>query len=226
MRLPSAPCRLLTDAQFRFRVGRKVLFRFLQFGMILSLLIVCGMETLVVLGMHNYTPWSELASNASPHVFYGTSLLGRAGILYIGGMMVIINATGLSGTSQLSSLILIGCVFWMAAYAISCVDVLVFRHRLPKAPRTFKVPFGPVIPILGIAGNIFMMANISSDPSVRAMIYRFVLLVFAALAVYAVVWIRKVMKMPLFRPVPVQTVMAMENEMYQFVRKKRKQKSA
>lgn len=29
------------------------------------------------------------------------------------------------------NLILIGCVFWMAAYAISCVDVLVFRRRLP-----------------------------------------------------------------------------------------------
>lgn len=246
-------------------------------GMILSLLIVCGMEMLVVLGMHNYTPWAELAANASPHVFYGTSLLGRVGtawmvlvsvfavistvnsaisslayisagmakigllprffmkrnrhgspyvgILFIGGLMVIINATGLATTSQLSTLILIGCVFWMAAYAISCVDVLIFRKRIPKTPRTFKVPFGPVIPVLGISGNIFMMYNISSDPATRAMIYRVVLLVFAALAVYSVVWIKKVMKLPLFKPVPLKDVMAMESEMYYIVRKNEKKTS-
>lgn len=245
--------------------------RNIPLGMILSLVIVCGMETLVVLGMHNYTPWAELAVNSSPHVFYGNSLLGSlgtawmvlvsvfavistvnsaisslayicagmakigllpeifmrrnrhgapyVGILFIGGLMVIINATGLSTTSQLSTLILIGCVFWMAAYAISCIDVLVFRKRMPGAPRTFRVPLGPVIPILGIAGNIFMMYNISDDPVTRVMIYRVVVMVFAVLAVYSVIWIKKVMKLPLLRPVPVPRVMAMENELYHLVRK-------
>lgn len=240
-------------------------------GMMLSLLIVCGMEVLVVLGMHNYTKWDELASNASPHVFYGTSLLGKAGeywmaivsifavistvnsvisslsyicagmakisllpsvfqkrnkhgapyvgILLIGGLMIIINATGLSTTSQLSTMILIGCVFWMAAYAIASIDVLIFRKRLPKTPRTFKVPGGPVFPILGIIGNIFMMYNISSDPDARRTIYIVVLFIFAALSVYSVIWIKKVMKIPLFKPIPVHKVMAMENDMYMVVRK-------
>lgn len=54
------------------------------------------------------------------------------------------------------------------------------------------------------------------------MIYGAVLLIFALLAVYAIVWIRRVMKLPLFQPVPVPKVMAMENEMYRFVRKQRK----
>ncbi|MEE3421070.1 MAG: APC family permease [Lachnospiraceae bacterium] len=241
-------------------------------GMVLSLLIVCGMEVLVILGMHNYTKWDELASNTSPHVFYGVSLLGKAGeywmaivsifavvstvnsvisslsyicagmakinllpavfekrnkhgapyvgILMIGGLMIIINATGLSTTSQLSTMILIGCVFWMAAYAIASVDVLIFRKRLPKAPRTFKVPGGPVLPILGIAGNIFMMYNITADPDARRMIYIVVLIIFAALAVYATIWIKKVMQIPLFKPIPVHKVMAMENDMYMVVRRK------
>lgn len=47
-------------------------------------------------------------------------------------------------------------------------------------------------------------------------------LIFALLAVYTIVWTRKVMKLPLFQPVPVPKVMAMENEMYRFVRKQRK----
>ena len=243
-------------------------------GMVLSLLIVCGMEILVVLGMHNYTPWQELAENPSPHIFYGVSLLGNAGriwmaivsifavvstvnsvisslsyicagmakiglfpsafqkknkygapyvgILLIGGLMIVINATGLSTTSQLSTLILIGCVFWMAAYAIASLEVLIFRRKMPKAPRTFKVPFGPVLPILGIAGNVFMMYNIASDGATRALIYKVVLIIFAALAVYAVIWIKKVMKLPLFKSLPVEQVMAMENEMYQVVRNETK----
>lgn len=243
-------------------------------GMIASLLIVCGMELLVVLGMRNYTQWDELAANASPHVFYGTSLLGHTGtiwmvlvsifavistvnsaisslayicagmakigllpeiflrrnrhsspyigILFIGGLMVIINATGLSTTDQLSTLILIGCVFWMAAYAISCLDVLIFRKRLPYAPRTFKVPFGPVIPVLGIIGNIFMIYHISDDPDTRLMIYKVVGIVFVILAVYSSIWIRFVMRLPLFRSIAVPKVMAMEHELYLKVRKEQR----
>ena len=240
-------------------------------GMILSLLIVCGMEILVIFGMHNYTPWEALATDPAPHILYGVALLGDAGrywmaavsifavvstvnsvisslsyicagmakihllpqvfqrrnrcgapyvgILLIGGLMIIINATGLSTTDALSTMILIGCVFWMAAYAIACIDVLVLRRRLPKAPRTFHMPLGPVLPALGIAGNAFMMYHIAPDPDVRLFIYTVVAVVFAALAVYAVLWIRFVMHLPLFAALPLHRVMAMENDMYEIVRR-------
>lgn len=245
-------------------------------GMIISLLIVLGMEVLLVFGMHNYTRWDELASDATPHMFYGISLLGTpgkiwmavvsifavistvnsvisslayicagmakinllpsvfmkknrhgapyVGILLIGGSMVIINATGLSTSSQLSTMILIGCVFWMAAYAASNLNTLIFRRKLPKAPRTFKVPFGPVLPIIGIAGNIFMMYNISSDGPTRVLIYKVVLTIFAILAVYSVIWVKKVMKRKLFKPYPIKEVMAMENDLYNIVRQNERKK--
>ena len=39
---------------------------------------------------------------------------------------------------------------------------------LPEHKRwhflSFKVPFGPVLPIVGIAGIIYMILNISTDP--------------------------------------------------------------
>lgn len=246
-------------------------------GMVLSLLIVLGMEVLVILGMYSYTPWDELAKASSPHVFYGVALLGSVGrywmaivsifavtstvnsvisslagicagmgrigllpsvfqkrnrhdapwigILLIGGSMVLINATGLSSSSQLSFLILIGCVFWMAAYAIACLDVLIFRKRMPKAPRTFKVPGGPVLPILGIVGNIVMMYNIAADPAERLLIYKIVLGIFAALAVYAFIWVRYVSHLPLFKPVPTHKVMAMENEIYQIRRRQKREQA-
>lgn len=240
--------------------------RNIPLGMILSLIIVCAMEMIVVLGMRNYTPWALLASDNSPHVFYGRSLLGNAGVIWmavvsifavistvnsvisslayicagmakinllpaffgrknrkgapyvgilvIGGIMLVINATGLSTTDQLSLLILIGCVFWMIAYIISNINMMILRVRLPKAPRTFKVPGGITCPIIGIAGNIFMIVNIDSDPETRRIIYIVCLIIFAVLSVYSFIWIKKSMRLKLFRPLPMHQVMAMENDAY------------
>ncbi|MDO4288795.1 MAG: APC family permease [Eubacterium sp.] len=240
-------------------------------GMILSLVIVCVMEVLVVLGMHRYAPWAALAEANSPHVLYGQSLLGNIGIVWmaivsvfavvstvnsvisslsyicagmakinllpaafgkknkkgapyvgiltIGGVMIVINATGLSNTSQLSMMILIGCVFWMVAYILSNINVLILRRRLPKAPRTFKAPGGILCPVIGVLGNVFMIVNIDANPDNRLMIYKVCGLIFCGLAVYAVVWIKKVMKLKMFKPLPVHRVMAMENDAYQAARR-------
>lgn len=247
--------------------------RNIPLGMILSLVIVCVMEVLVVLGMHNYTPWEVLAADNSPHVLYGRSLLGNAGVIWmalvsifavvstvnsvisslsyicagmakinllpavfgkknkkgapyvgilsIGGVMILINATGLSTTSQLSFLILIGSVFWMIAYIISNINVLILRHRLPKAPRTFKAPGGILCPLIGAAGNVFMIINIDANPDTRMQIYGICAAIFVALGVYSVIWIKKVMKLKLFKPLPVHQVMAMESDAYRAARKRK-----
>lgn len=245
-------------------------------GMVLSLLIVCGMQIIVIFGMHHYTAWGELAKSNSPHIFYGNALLGNVGslwmilvsvfavvstvnsvisslayicagmakigllpsffqkrnkkgapymgILIIGGFMVVVNATGLSSSDQLSFMILVGCVFWMIAYVISNINVLILRKRLPKAPRNFKVPFGPLLPVCGILGNLFMILNIDGDPDIRKKIYLIDGTIFLILAVYAVIWIKKVMKRNLFTPVPMPEVMAMENDLYQIAHRKAKEK--
>jgi nitrate/nitrite transporter NarK len=93
---------------------------------------------------------------------------------------------------------------------------------MANVPRTFKVPFGPVIPIVGIVGNIFMIYNIASDTETKMIIYRTVLVIFAVLAVYAFIWVKKVMKRPLFKAYEVKDIMAMENELYHLVREEQK----
>ena len=243
-------------------------------GMILSLLIICGMQIIVVLGMGHYVAWGELAESASPHILYGSSLLGRVGsywmilvsifavistvnssisflsymcagmakinllpeiflkknkrgayyvgILLIGSIMIIVNATGLSTSDSLSFMILVAIVFWMVSYVISDINVLMFRKKLPKAPRTFKVPGGPIIPIIGIIGNIFMIWNISSDPAERNMIFIIDGIIFIILAIYAVLWCKLKLKRPMFKAVPLHEVMSMENPLYLIYNKKHK----
>lgn len=235
-------------------------------GMVLSLVIILIMQIFVVLGMSRYTDWTALSESASPHILYGSSLLGKfgsywmilvsvfavistvnsamssfsfmcaglskigllpafflkknkrgayyVGVLSIGLLEIVVNATGLSTSDSLTFMIAVAIVFWMVSYIVSNINVLVFRHRLPKAPRTFKVPFGPVIPVIAIIGNMFMIWNIDSDPGTRNLIFMIDGFIFIILAVYSAVWCKLRLKKPMFKPIPMHEVMAMENEVY------------
>ena len=136
--------------------------------------------------------------------------------------MAFINATGLSGSDSLSFMIIVAIVFWMVSYVIADINVLVFRRRLPKAPRTFKIPFGPLIPIISILGTLFMIWNIDGDPATRLLIYEIDGIIFALLMLYAFLWCKIRLKKPLLKPIPVEEVMAMENVLYLEVRKAKK----
>ena len=109
----------------------------------------------------------------------------------------------------------------MISYIFAHLDVLILRHRLPKAPRSFKVPCGPLFPCIGIAGTVYMILNISTDPTERMMIWLITGITFLVLGIYSFFWIRIKMKMPVFKRVPIQKVMAMENSMYYTIRKRR-----
>lgn len=162
-----------------------------------------------------------------PDVFMRKNKRGAyyVGILMIGAIMIIVNATGLSTSDALSFMILVAIVFWMVSYVMADINVLIFRKRLPKAPRTFKVPFGPVIPVLAIIGNVFMIWHIDGDPAVRAQIYMIDGIIFIILAIYAVLWCRFKLKRPLFKPIPNEEVMAMENSLYKIGHKAAKSKA-
>lgn len=242
-------------------------------GMFIGLGIICLVQSILVLGFHNYVPWAELAASPAPHLLYGQNLLGvvgkfwmamvaalalvstqnstvqglssifqgmakmnmmpqffnktnKKGVPYLGVWFVAIAILIFAYASQDSSdrisfLILVGSVFWMFSYITAHIDLLVFRRRLPKAPRSFKVPFGPVFPIIGIIGTAYMVLNISTDPVERLHIWEVTGITFLILFVYSVFWIKFKMKIPLFKPVPMEKVLAMENSMYYTIRKRR-----
>ena len=242
-------------------------------GMMLGLALILVMQTVVVLGFHNYVRWADLTESAAPHLLYGERLLGQPGRIWMTVVSVIAvigsqnsNVNGISHTCEgmakmnmmprvfarenrhgspwvavmfvsglialfaflsdgsseaISFLILVGSVFWMTSYIFAHIDLLVLRRRLPRAPRAFKVPGGPVLPIVGIAGTVFMILNISSDPVERNLIWLIAALAFAGLSLYAVAWIRYKMRMPVLKPVPIPKVLAMENDLYYAIRRRR-----
>lgn len=126
-----------------------------------------------------------------------------------------------SSADMISFLILAGSVFWMVSYILAHVDVIVFRKRLPRAPRNFKVPCGLLFPIIGIGGTIYMILNISTDPQERLMLWLLTGCSFLILGIYSAIWIKVKMKMKVFKSVPLEKVMAMENDLYYEIRRKR-----
>lgn len=162
-----------------------------------------------------------------PQVFmkknkFGTPMYSLFIIVAIDIVLVIFAANSID---QLSFLILICCVFWIIAYLISNLNVIILRKKWPKAPRTFKIPGGLLVPVLGVLGNIGMVYYITGDPAERLYIYGICGIAFAIIAVYAVVWIKFVMKRPFFKAFEIKEVMAMENEMYHETRKASKEKA-
>ena len=264
---------LFIGAEYAIPISKNVknAKRNVPLGMFIGLGLICVVQSIMVLGFRNYTPWADLSASAAPHLLYGGALLGKPGQIWmciVSALAVVStqNSTvqglssifeGMSKTrlmpeffgkenkrhvpvvgiwfisitilicayisqdssDRISFLILVGSVFWMASYIMAHIDVLILRRRLPKAPRNFKVPGGPVLPLIGIAGTVYMVMNISSDPAERHAIWMITGIILVILLVYAILWTKFKMKIPVFKAIPIDQVLAMENPMYAAVRK-------
>ncbi len=62
----------------------------------------------------------------------------------------------------------IGTLF---AFILVCIGVLVMRKNIPDAPRGFKTPFVPLVPILGIITCLFMMVFLPLDTWIRLIVW-------------------------------------------------------
>lgn len=61
---------------------------------------------------------------------------------------------------DLGHMVSIGTLF---AFSLVCVGVLVMRKKMPDAPRAFKVPFVPYIPIAGILVCGYLMFSLEKE---------------------------------------------------------------
>ena len=144
--------------------------------------------------------------NMMPQVFAKTNRRGvpYVGVVFVSVMIFVFSALSNNSSGAISFLILVGSVFWMISYILAHMDVLILRKRFPKAPRSFKVPFGPAIPVIGILGTVYMILNISTDTAERNAIWLVTGGTFLLLGIYAFFWIKYKMKMPVFKSVSME----------------------
>lgn len=190
-----------------------------QFGMIwMSVVTIFAVVSTV---NTNISSLSYLAQGMAkiellPPIFNKTNKNGAPyiGITVIGGGMIIFNLFDLTSADNLLFLIMCAVVFMLLAYLMCHINVLILRKRLPKAPRTYKTPFGLTVPIVGGLGVIWMLWNVDSSLEAKLKIYAVTFGAIVLIGIYAFIWLKFIIKKPFFKPMEVKDVMAMENELY------------
>jgi APA family basic amino acid/polyamine antiporter len=65
----------------------------------------------------------------------------------------------------------------LLAFVLVCLGVLILRKKQPNAPRTFKTPFVPVVPVLGIITSLILMFSLPYETWIRLFVWLFIGLV-------------------------------------------------
>jgi APA family basic amino acid/polyamine antiporter len=97
------------------------------------------------------------------HPKYQTPYLNTL-ILGVLGMMI----SGIFPIGILGELVSIGTLF---AFAIVCISVWILRRTQPNIPRYFKVPWVPLIPILGALSAVGQMLSLPPDTWLRLIVW-------------------------------------------------------
>ena len=82
---------------------------------------------------------------------------------YVAIIVTVVFAVALSWTGSFEKLAAISVVSRFAQYLPTCLAVLVFRSKRPYMARTFRVPFGPVIPVLAVVVSIWLLTQSSLE---------------------------------------------------------------
>jgi APA family basic amino acid/polyamine antiporter len=71
--------------------------------------------------------------------------------------VVVAAIAAVANINEIVELTNIGTLF---AFVLVCAGILILRYKDPNRPRAFKTPFVPLVPLLGIASCIYLMAGL------------------------------------------------------------------
>ena len=86
---------------------------------------------------------------------------------WVAGILVAIPA-GLFDVGTFAEMSNIGTLF---AFVLVSIGVIVLRVRQPERPRGFRVPFGPIIPVLSIFFCVLLMAGLPAKTWIRFFVW-------------------------------------------------------
>jgi APA family basic amino acid/polyamine antiporter len=59
----------------------------------------------------------------------------------------------------------------LAAFVVVCIAVIIMRRTRPDIPRTFTLPFMPVIPVFGVLASFFLITQLHWETWLRFVIW-------------------------------------------------------
>lgn len=167
---------------------------------------VLGSVTRILSGM------SE--SNMVPKIFTKKNNKNTpvAGLVFMSIGIILMILTGFTNSSALTNLLLAASCFWLTSYIIVNITVLVLRKRYPDMEgRNKKLTFFGIPQVLCIIGDIFMIWNIAEGDD-KIFIYKIFFGLFIALVLYAVIWVKGIKKMDLFKCSDINYINSINDE--------------
>lgn len=77
-------------------------------------------------------------------------------VIMVSGIAIAL-ISGFTPIADVAELVNIGT---LAAFVLVCAGVIVLRHTRPELPRPFRVPWSPLIPLLGIGFCLYLMFSL------------------------------------------------------------------
>jgi APA family basic amino acid/polyamine antiporter len=75
--------------------------------------------------------------------------------LVIGALTAIV--AGLFPIREVAELVNIGT---LSAFVVICLSVIVMRHTRPEVPRSFRTPFSPATPLIGVGFSLWLLSKL------------------------------------------------------------------
>ena len=82
--------------------------------------------------------------------------------------LIIASIAALTNIDEMVDLTNIGTLF---AFVLVCFGIIILRIKEPLRHRTFKVPFNPIFPLLGVASCVFLMTGLPGITWVRFIVW-------------------------------------------------------
>jgi amino acid transporter len=89
---------------------------------------------------------------------------------------------------------------WLVAYMVAHAAVVALRLHAPQAPRPYRVPLYPLPQIVAVLGLGYVIAHAAPAPEMEGPIFMALGWVLGTVALIGALWVRFVMRRPLFRP--------------------------
>jgi len=88
--------------------------------------------------------------------------------------IIIVIAINLKNLERIST---ITSIFSLTGYSLVNIALIIFRKKYPNIKRGFKVPFYPILPILGVVLNLFLVFQLAFNDIIGFIISGFILIV-------------------------------------------------
>jgi len=119
---------------------------------------------------------------AQPRIFFAMSRDGllpkgiskvhaRFGTPYITTLITCVVVALVAGVTQIQVVAEMTSIGTLFAFVVVCAAVLILRIQRPEAHRPFRVPGGPVFPVLGIVSCLWLMLNLPVITWVRFLVW-------------------------------------------------------